>query len=185
MPQVGSVSMKICLFGSGSKDIDKKYLNLGYQLGKRIADHNHSLVFGGGNDGMMGSVARGCYDNKGQIIGIIPEWMDEFEELFDKCDEIVYTKTMNERKLKFIEISDLFIISPGGIGTLDEFFEVWTLKKVKSHKKPIIILNFNHFYDKLLDMFDELIELGFISKKDKMMFIVTTNIEETINVIKD
>lgn len=175
--------MKICLFGAGSKNIDKKFLDFGYQLGKMIASHKHTLVFGGGNDGMMGSVARGCYENKGKIIGIMPEWMGEFEELFDNCDEIVYTKTMDERKLKFIEVSDLFIISPGGIGTLDEFFEVLTLKKVKSHEKPIIILNIDHYYDKLLCMFNDMIELGFVPEKDKMMFIVTTNIEETIKTI--
>lgn len=175
--------MKICLFGAGSKTIDKTFLDSGYQLGKMIGTSNHTLVFGGGNDGMMGSVARGCYENNGQIIGIIPEWMDEFEELFKNCDKVIFTKTMDERKLKFIEISDLFIIAPGGIGTLDEFFEVWTLKKVKNHDKSIIILNIDHYYDKLLEMLDEMIEKGFISSEDKNMFTVTTNIDETFNYI--
>ena len=92
--------------------------------------------------------------------------MDEFEELFENCDKVIFPKTMDERKLKFIEISDLFIIAPGGIGTLDEFFEVWTLKKVKNHDKSIIILNIDHYYDKLLEMLDEMIEKGFISSED-------------------
>ena len=91
--------MKICLLGAGSKTIDKTFLDSGYQLGKMIGTNDHTLVFGGGNDGMMGSVARGCYENNGQIIGIIPEWMDEFEELFENCDKVIFTKTMDERKL--------------------------------------------------------------------------------------
>lgn len=177
--------MNICLFGSGSMNIDPSFLDVGYQLGEIIALNNHTLVFGGGNTGMMGSVARGCYDNKGNIIGIMPEWMSEFEELFEYCDEIIYTKTMNERKIKFIDNSDLFIISPGGIGTLDEFFEALTLKKLKKHDKPIIILNINHFYDNLLNMLDEMLELGFISEADKKMVTVTSNVEEVINLFKD
>lgn len=177
--------MKICLFGSGSGNIDQSFLDVGYQLGEKIASYNHTLVFGGGNEGMMGSVARGCYDNKGKIIGVMPEWMDEFEELFEYCDEIIYTKTMDERKIKFIDSSDLFIISPGGIGTLDEFFEVLTLKKLKKHDKPIIILNVDHFFDNLLNMLDEMVELGFIIESDKKMVTVTTDIEETINYFKD
>lgn len=177
--------MKICLFGSGSGNIDQSFLDVGYQLGEKIALYNHTLVFGGGNEGMMGSVARGCYDNKGKIIGVMPEWMDEFEELFEYCDEIIYTKTMNERKTKFIDSSDLFIISPGGIGTLDEFFEAITLKKLKKHNKPIIILNVNHFFDNLLNMLDEMVELGFIIESDKKMVTVTTDIDETVNHLKD
>ena len=102
--------MKICLFGSGSKNINQSFLDIGYQLGEKIALNNYTLVFGGGNSGMMGSVARGCYDNKGKVIGIMPDWMGQFEELFECCDEIIYTKTMNERKIKFIDTSDSFII---------------------------------------------------------------------------
>lgn len=175
--------MNICLFGAGSKDIDKKYLDVGYQLGKGIAINKHTLVFGGGNDGMMGSVARGCHDNGGFIIGIIPEWMIEFEELYEKCDEVIYTKSMDDRKLNFVEHSDLFIISPGGIGTLDEFFEVLTLKKVKKHDKKIIILNVDHFFDKLLDLLNDMVDKGFVNKTDMEMIIVTSNVDETMNYL--
>ena len=84
--------MKICLFGSGSNEVDEKYLKLGYKLGQMIADNNHCLVFGGGNDGMMGSVARGVADNDGFIQAIIPDWMTRFERLFDECDNMIYTR---------------------------------------------------------------------------------------------
>lgn len=173
--------MRICLFGSASNNISGKYLNTGYQLGKAIAENNHDLVFGGGNDGMMGSVARGCHENGGKVIGIIPDWMNQFEDLYEQCDEIIYTKGMDDRKITFVNESDIFVISPGGIGTLDEFFEVLTLKKVKRHNKKIIILNIDNFFNKLLDMLKEMIENNFLNEDDKDLFIITSSIDETID----
>lgn len=170
--------MNICLFGSGSKKINNNYIDVGYDLGKEIALNHHTLVFGGGNDGMMGSVARGVNDFHGKVIAIMPEWMGDFEELFENCDETIFTKSMDERKLKFLNCSDLFIISPGGIGTLDEFFEVYTLKKLKKHEKPIIIFNLNHFFDNMLIMLNAMIEDGFI--EDEELFIVVESLDELV-----
>ena len=176
--------MNICLFGSGSKNINERYLKVGYRLGESIARNNHTLVFGGGNEGMMGSIAKGVSDYNGNIIGIMPKWMEDFEELFDSCDEIIYTEGMDDRKMKFIEYSDSFLITPGGIGTLDEFFEVFTLKKLKLHNKRIVIFNIDNFYDKMIDMLQSMIDEGFISKNDGELFVVTRNINETINALR-
>ncbi len=173
--------MKICLFGAGSKTIDENFIKIGYQLGKSIAENNHVLVFGGGNNGMMGSVARGCHDFNAKIIGVMPEWMPEFEELYEYCDDLIFTKDMDDRKLKFLEISDSFIITPGGIGTLDEFFEVLTLKKLQKHDKDIVILNIDNYFDKLLETLKDMIEKNFMSESDKDLFTVTTSIEETMD----
>ena len=175
--------MNICLFGAGSKNIDKKFLDIGYELGALIAQKNHNLVFGGGNDGMMGSVARGVSDNNGKILGIIPEWMIEFEDLYESCDDVIYTRSMDERKMKFIEYSDSFLVTPGGVGTLDEFFEVLTLKKLNLHNKPIIILNIDNFFDKMLDMLYAMIEEGFVPSNDEELFIVTSNINDAIDLL--
>lgn len=176
--------MRICLFGSGSDNINDRYLQVGYRLGESIARNRNTLVFGGGNEGMMGSVARGVSDYNGKIIAIMPEWMEEFEELYDSCDEKVYTKRMDERKMKFIEYSDSFLITPGGIGTLDELFEVLTLKKLKIHNKPIVIFNIDNFFDKFLEMFNSMIDEGFVSEGDSELFVVTKNINETINALR-
>ena len=89
--------MRICLYGAGSAKLNKKYLDVGYQLGERLAQENHTLVFGAGNNGMMGAVARGMHDNNGKIIGIAPDWMDKFEELYDYCDKLISTSTMEEK----------------------------------------------------------------------------------------
>lgn len=160
--------MNICLYGSGSRKIDKVYTDEAYRLGCMMASLNHTLVFGGGDTGMMGACARGVHDNGGSSIGIAPKWIENFEPLCEECREFIYVETMDKRKNKFLEKSDAFIITPGGIGTLDEFFEIITLKKLKQHDKKIIVFNINHFFDKMLEMIDEMAEKGFLYKQSEI-----------------
>lgn len=166
--------MRICLYGSGSRNIAKIYTNEAYKLGQEMALRSHTLVFGGGDTGMMGACAHGVHDNNGSSIGIAPEWISEFEPLCKDCSKFIYVDTMDERKNKFLENSDAFIISPGGIGTLDEFFEIITLKKLKQHSKEIIVFNIDHFFDKMLEMIDEMGEKGFLYKQDDIFKIAAT-----------
>ena len=174
--------MRICLYGSGSRKIDKIYTDAAYELGCQMAKRGHTLVFGGGNTGMMGSCARGVHDNDGYSIGISPEWINIFEPLCEECSEFIYVETMDERKNKFLENSDAFIISPGGIGTLDEFFEIITLKKLKQHNKPIIIFNVDNFFGKMFEMIDEMAEKGFLYKQEEL-FKIATDIDEIFNYV--
>ena len=175
--------MKKCLYGSGSRNIDEIYTDEAYELGCRLAQDNHTLVFGGGDTGMMGSCARGVHDTAGKSIGIAPEWIGGFEPLCEKCSEFIYVDSMDERKKKFVENSDAFIISPGGIGTLDEFFEIITLKKLKQHDKKIIVFNINHFYDKMIEMIDEMGDKGFLYKQEEL-FLIADSIDEIFKHLK-
>ena len=150
--------MKICLYGAGSSSINEDYKKTGYQLGCEIANRGHSLIFGGGSTGMMGAVSKGVNDNNGRTVGIAPQWMDDFEGISDDCDRFIKTEAMEDRKRLFEEFSDAFIITPGGLGTLDEIFEIITLKKLHIHNKPIVIFNMNHFYDSMLEMIDFMIK---------------------------
>lgn len=169
--------MRICLYGSGSRKIDEKYTDEAYELGCIMAKYDHTLVFGGGATGMMGACARGVHDNNGKSIGIAPEWIGDFEPLCEECSEFIYVDSMDERKNKFVENSDAFIISPGGIGTLDEFFEIITLKKLKQHDKEIIVFNIDGFYNKMFEMIDEMGEKGFLYKQEEL-FKIANNITE-------
>lgn len=169
--------MNICLYGSGSRKIDKIYTDEAYKLGCEIAKKGHKLVFGGGDTGMMGACARGVHDNGGESLGIAPEWINDFEPLCENCSEFIYVDTMDERKNKFEENSDAFIISPGGIGTLDEFFEIVTLKKLKQIDSEIIIFNIAGFYDKMIEMIDEMDEKGFLYKQEEL-FKTADSIDE-------
>lgn len=176
--------MNICLYGSGSRKIDSIYTDAAYELGCQMAKKGHKLVFGGGDTGMMGACAHGVHDNGGQSIGIAPEWINEFEPLCEQCSEFLYVDSMDERKRKFVENSDAFVISPGGIGTLDEFFEIITLKKLKQHDKTIIVYNINGFFDKMIEMIDEMAEKGFLYKQDEI-FKIASDASEIFNILEE
>lgn len=169
--------MNICLYGSGSRKIDSIYTKAAYELGCEMAMRGHTLVFGGGDTGMMGACARGVHDNGGKSIGIAPEWIGNFEPLCEGCSEFIHVETMDERKNEFLKNSDAFIITPGGIGTLDEFFEIITLKKLKQHNKKIIVFNVNHFFDKMFEMIDEMSEKGFLYKQTEI-YKIANSIDE-------
>ena len=175
--------MKICVYGSGSKKTPEEFTDVGYELGLELAKNNHSLVFGGGNDGMMGVVAKGVFDNGGDVIGIAPKWIGGFNDDFKKCSEYIETDSMNERKNLFLEKSDVFIIVPGGFGTLDELFEVLTLKYLHMHSKKIILFNINNFYDKLISMLDEMHDMGIVREGALETFDVANSLDEVLQLI--
>lgn len=143
--------MKICIFGASSTHIDKKYTLAVESLGEAAAKRGHSLIFGAGDGGLMGAAARGFKRGGGHIHGIIPEFFreDGVEPIFKDCDEITYTETMAERKQKMEDLADAFIITPGGVGTFEEFFEVLTLKQLGRHNKAMVLYNIFGYYDDL------------------------------------
>lgn len=175
--------MNICLYGSGSTKIDSIYTDEAYKLGCMVAKKGHTLIFGGGDTGMMGACAKGVHDNNGSSVGIAPEWIGNFEPLCKDCSEFIYVDTMDERKKNFVKYADAFIISPGGIGTLDEFFEIITLKKLKKIDDKIIVFNIDHFYDKMLEMIDDMADKGFLYKQQEV-FKVATTIDEIFEYLE-
>lgn len=176
--------MHVCIYGSAIESIDEVYRKEGFKLGKELAKKGHSIVFGGGFEGMMGATANGAFEEGGEIYGIAPVWMKNFEGIFKECDKFSYTKSMDERKNLFLEKSDAFIITPGGIGTLDEFFEVWTLKKLKQHNKPIIVFNINNFFDEMFNMINEMTKKEFIPSEALELYQIANTIEEAINFLE-
>lgn len=177
--------MKICIYGASSNAIDKSFLDAGEQLGKTIAVNNHSVVFGGGAAGLMGAVARGAHTAKGEIIGICPSFFNVDGALFTDCTEMIYTETMRERKQLLEEMSDAFIITPGGIGTFDEFFEIYTLRQLAVHKKPIVIFNTNGYYNPLIDMLNNAIQKSFMPSTNMDLLFISDNPQEIIEHIEN
>lgn len=179
--------MRICVYGAASGEIDNSFIQKGEELGRKMVEHGHSLVFGGGRNGMMGAVARGVANAGGYILGISPKFFVEnnAEVSFLNCSEFIHTETMRERKRLLDENSDAFIISPGGIGTFDEFFEILTLKQLGRHNKPIVILNINGYFDNMLKMMNVSIEQRFITTDCVELFKVTNTIEETLEYIEN
>ena len=177
--------MKICIYGASSDSIDKSFLDTGEFLGKAIANKNHTVVFGGGAAGLMGAVARGAHKAGGEIIGICPSFFNVDGALFDKCTKMIYTKTMRERKQLLDEMSDAFIITPGGIGTFDEFFEIYTLRQLGTHKKPIAIYNANGYYDSLIDMLKNAINKNFMPATNMDLLFISDNPQQIISHIEN
>ena len=182
-PIFRSIKMNICVYGSGSRKIDEKYTNEAYRLGQKMALKGHCLVFGGGDTGMMGACAKGVHDNGGKSIGIAPEWIGDFEPLCKECEKFIYVDSMDESKNKFVENSDAFIITPGGIGTLDEFFEIITLKKLKQHDKDIIVFNIDGFFNKMFEMIDEMAQKGFLYKQTEI-YKIAESIDEIFEYLE-
>lgn len=149
-----------------------------------MAANGHKLVFGGGDTGIMGACAKGIHDNGGKSIGIAPEWIGDFEPLCNDCEQFIHVDSMDERKKKFEENSDAFIIAPGGIGTLDEFFEIITLKKLKQHDKKIIVFNIDGFYDKMFEMIEGMAEKGFLYKQTEL-YKTAKSIDEIFEYLGD
>ena len=179
--------MKICVYGAASSLIDESFIKAGEELGRKMADRGHSLVFGGGRSGMMGAPARGVREKGGEVLGISPKFFEENnpEVAFEDCTDFIKPETMRERKRLLDECSDAFIVSPGGIGTFDEFFEILTLKQLGRHNKPIVIFNIDGYYDHLLDMMQVSVEKNFIPVECTKLYKITTTIEETLSYIEN
>ena len=177
--------MVICVYGAASKEIAEPFKEAGHALGYELAKRGHSLVFGGGDHGMMGAVARGTHDGGGHITGIQPSFFNVDGVLYPLCDEYIYTDTMRERKQKMEDMSDAFIVTPGGVGTYEEFFEILTLKQLGRHRKPIVILNTDGYYDPMLDMMRHAVDAKFLNEKNLSLFYLTKDITEALDYVED
>ena len=164
--------MRLCIYASASNRIDKKYINAVEALGEKLAKEGHSLIYGGGSGGLMGAAARGFRKGNGDVIGVVPRFMHEFETAFEDCTQTIETEDMAERKEIMENGCDAFIIVPGGVGTFDEFFQALTLRDLKRHDKDIIIYNIDEYFTKLLEYMDDCIEKGFIRPAVKDFYSV-------------
>lgn len=157
--------MKICVFGAASAHIDEKYIKAVEELGEKMAKRNHSLVFGAGRTGLMGAAARGIKRGGGFIHGVVPSFFKQnsVELLFEGCDDLTYTETMRERKAIMEDDADAFIITPGGVGTFEEMFEIITLKQLNRHDKAIAFFNIGGYYDGFKELMNTACERKFVT----------------------
>ncbi len=176
--------MNICVFGASSETIDHKYIEAGEHLGRAMASKGHSLVFGGGETGLMGAVWRGVNEKGGKSIGVAPTFFDRPGVLVKNCTEFFFTETMRERKELMDQKSDAFIMTPGGIGTMEEFFEIFTLRQLGRHEKPIGILNVGGYYDELIQMLIHTAEKGFMEMKCMDTLCVSDDPEDLLAMME-
>ncbi len=177
--------MNYCVYGASSASIDDRYILAGEELGGMLAKRGHSVVFGGGASGMMGAVARGVEKAGGELIGVAPTFFDVDGVLFENCTRMIPTKTMRERKQLLEDLSDGFILTPGGIGSFDEFFEILTLKQLGQHEKPIVIFNVAGYFDAMLAMLEKAMDEGFLRRSCADLYFVTDSVEETLDYLEN
>ena len=177
--------MKICVFGASSNDIEKIYFEKTYELGKKMAERGHTLVFGGGARGLMGAVARGISSANGESIGISPSFFDVGDILYKEGTELIFTKTMAERKKLMEDTSDAFISVPGGVGTFEEFFEVLTLKQLQQHNKPLVLFNIKNYYDKFEELLVHTVKSGFMKEECKNVYRIFDSSDELLDYIEN
>ncbi|MBQ2675807.1 MAG: TIGR00730 family Rossman fold protein [Clostridia bacterium] len=179
--------MRICVYGAASPTIDPYYIEKVELLGEEMVKRGHSLVFGGGGNGLMGAAARGVKAQGGKILGVIPEFFKEegVEAIFSDCDEMIMPKTMRERKQIMEDNSDAFIVVPGGIGTFEEFFEILTLKQLCRHNKPIAIYNVKDYYNELDAVLQKAMEKNFIRENCSDLYLITDDLKTLFDYIEE
>lgn len=168
----------------GSKDgIDNGFIKHAQQLGRIMAEHKIKMIYGGGSSGLMGIIADAVMQHQGNVTGIIPHVLVEWERQHHGITELIVADNMHERKKKMYELSDAAIILPGGFGTLDEFFEMLTWNQLSIHDKEIFILNSNGFYDHLLAHIDQMNKHGFLYQAAKERITVLSDPSELVRYL--
>ena len=166
-----------CGSGIGKNPI---YAEQATELGRVLALNGHGIVYGGSHMGLMGKVADAALACDGEVIGVMPTHLQQREITHTSLTEIHFVESMHIRKAKMVDLSDAFIALPGGGGTLDEYFEVFTWSQIGLHEKPVILFNINGFYDALVQQFDKMLEEGFIRNEHKPLIRVAANLEEVL-----
>ena len=178
--------MRICVFGAASPTIDPEYIKRVEELGRELARRGHSLVFGAGANGLMGAAARGVHEGGGRVLGVIPKFFDEedVEAIYDKCDELIFTDTMRQRKETMENNADAFIVVPGGIGTFEEHFEILTSKQLCRHNKPIALYNIRGYYTELEEVMQQAMKKNFIRENCADLYAITEDLTELFDYIE-
>jgi uncharacterized protein (TIGR00730 family) len=170
----------VCVFCASADRVDRRYLELAREVGAALAAAGHSLVSGGGRVGMMGTVAAGARSGGAHTVGVIPESLVSREIADTACAELVTTPDMAARKVVMIAKADAFLVLPGGIGTLDELFEVWTTRSLLLHDKPVVILDPDGFYTGLLDWLAGLVPGHFLRAEALAALTVVTTVDAAL-----
>lgn len=170
----------ICVFCGSNSGKGTKHLQTAQRLGKLIAEKNLTLIYGGGNIGIMGELANTVLQYNGDVTGVIPENLVQREAALKEVTNLIVVNSMHDRKAKMMELSDGFIAMSGGIGTLEEFFEVWTWAQLGIHSKPIGLLNTDNYFGGMIEFLTNSVSQEFLKREIFEMIIIDDNAESMI-----
>jgi uncharacterized protein (TIGR00730 family) len=172
--------MRICVYAASSSQVHPEFQETAYQLGEELAKNGHSLVYGGGSQGLMGAVANGALAHGGEVIGILPRFMADLEWGHPGLTELRLVEDMRERKHQLLADSDAVIALPGGCGTLEELFEAITLKRLGIYFSPIILLNSRNYYAPLQTFMQQVIDEKFMNAEHIAMWSLVDSVAEAL-----
>lgn len=176
-------AFSLCVYCGSRPGKLESFTQTAKAVGKWIGQHKGQLVYGGGNNGLMGIVAAATQQAGGRVVGIIPHALAEMELARDDCDEFYLVDNMHQRKQMMAERADAFLALPGGIGTFEEFFEVWTWRQLGYHNKPIGLLNVDGYYDGLLAFMRTTVNDGFVSDWQMNLIQQSSNLEQLLPLL--
>jgi uncharacterized protein (TIGR00730 family) len=174
----------VCVFCGSSTTLAPEFLELAAALGTELARRGHTLVSGGGRVGMMGAVTAAARAAGGRTVGVIPEVLSGYEIADGDSDELTVTASMAARKNLMMAKSDAFVSLPGGIGTLDELFEVWTTRSLGLHAKPIVLLDPDGFYAGLLSWLADAGRHGFVRPVSAELLVTCRSVTEAVDLVE-
>lgn len=181
--QISGHPLNLCVFCGSAAGKDRQYHRLADALGTEIARRGHKLIYGGGGLGLMGAVARAAHENGAPILGIMPEFLSHIEQSFTEAEHEIVAD-MPSRKRHMYDAADIFIILPGGIGTLEEAIEVLSWRRLGLHQKPIIFLSDTGYWDGLMSFFQHVIETEFTPKDFETSYHLAKSVEQVFTLIK-
>ena len=176
---------KVCVYCGSSPGTDPAYVEAAEAFGRILAEAKVGLVYGGGEIGLMGTLANAVLDHGGEVTGIIPNFLLTRERALRRAHELVVTRDMHERKRKMFDMADAFVTLPGGVGTLEEVVEQITWMQLGRHRKPILLANINGFWDPLCALFDHMKALEFIHSRGNFEVLVTDRVETILPLLRD
>lgn len=175
----------ICVYCGSRYGVQPIYKDTARQLGREIAKRGKRLVYGGGKVGLMGVLADAALSTGGEVIGIIPKFLEKLEVGHRGLSKLHVVENMHDRKKMMYELSDCIVVLPGGIGTLDETFEMLTWRQLQVHSKPIIILDDNGFWRPLQDMLEAIVKAGFADRKIFDLFSIVSTIDDIFAILSN
>ncbi|MDE1176549.1 MAG: TIGR00730 family Rossman fold protein [Edaphobacter sp.] len=168
----------VAVYCASANGVDPAYRSAAEELGRELAQRSIGIIYGGANVGLMQAVASSSLALGGRVVGVIPEVLVDLEVAHRDLSELHITSSMHTRKEMMAQLADAFLVLPGGFGTLEELFEVLTWQVLKIHQKPIVLININGFYDKLLSFLDHCVEHGVLKQRNRELLIVVSGVDE-------